>query len=508
MKTAIVCALTLVLLAAAGAAAHLLVPGGLGTWVRALRRGEAYTCPMVEHAHVRASGPGRCPECGMDLVPLSQVEHKGISAGGPGTPNAGGPEGHAAHAAAGHPAGHGAAEAVPKAQKAAPAPGGSDLYYCPMHPTYKSDRPGDCPICNMSLVAAKGDEAAAASSVPGHAAVTVRPERRQLIGVKTAPVEMKAVAKTIRAAGRVEYDERRLAAVNLKFGGWIEELHVKSTGETVRKGDPLFAIYSQDLLEAQQSYLLAAQGLAALGPSPPEQARAFAEQSLRSARGRLLLWDLGEDQLRALEARREPETRVTIRSKVDGVVTRRNVVLGTFAQAGMDLYEVADLSEVWVHADVYEQEVPLVKVGQTGKVRLASLPGEVLSGEVVYVYPYLDAETRTVRVRLAFANPEGKLKPGMYGDATIEVPLGERLVIDDDAVLDSGERQIVFVDRGEGRLEPRQVKVEARAGGLAVIAEGLEAGEVVVTSGNFLIDSESRLKAALLQGAEGGTHKH
>ncbi len=503
-KTALRLLLLALVLAGAAVVVHFLVPGGL-TGLLGGAAAEPHTCPMAEHADVRASDPGRCPKCGMDLVPLSQAEHKGKLPSAPAVDDA--MTGHEEHSDHSAPAKAGQL-VQPATGQAGPATPEVATYYCPMHPSYKADRAGDCPICNMSLVALKGDEASAASGISGYSTVTIRPERRQLIGVKTAAVEKKAFAKTIRAAGRVEYNEKALSAVNLKFGGWVEELFVKSTGESVQKGAPLLVIYSPDLLEAQKNYLLSLEARASLGEKPPPEALAFAEQSLRSARERLTLWDLTGEQLKALEERKEPETRVTMFSKVEGVVLKRNIAQGSYAEPGRDLYEIADLSTVWVHADVYAYEVSEVKVGLEATVHLPSLSGDFLKGSVAYVYPYFNQETRTIRVRLEVPNPDGKLKPGDYGSVAIAVDLGEQLVVDDQAILDSGTRQIVFIDRGEGKLEPREVKVGVRADGMAAIIEGLEAGDKVVTSGNFLIDAESRLKAALLQGAESGMHKH
>lgn len=504
----------LVVLFLAGATAlgvHLLHPGGLPGLLGAQAVPEVYTCPMVQDAEVRSDKPGRCPKCGMDLVPISQTEHKG-------DPSHGLQEGHAGTEGQAEEQGGDAGEghdghvppAVPKiSQPPSPAAGekGKQTYYCPMHPTYMSDRPGDCPICNMKLVLAQGDSAAAASGIEGLATVRIQPERKQLIGVQLGPVERKEVSRTIRAVGRVEYNEKALSAVSLKFGGWIEELYLKATGDLVKKGEPLFAIYSPDLLEAQRNYLLAlgaakAQGAAAAGLGPS------LDQSLLSARERLLLWDIGVEELDEIESTGEPQTRLVVRSKVDGVVTEKNVVQGTFAEPGKDLYRVADLSMVWINADIYEYEVPLVKAGVEAKVHLSSLPEEFLTGKVVFVYPYLDQETRTVRARLEFENRDGRLKPGMYATVSVMVPLGEQIVVDDGAILDSGARQIAFVEIEEGRFEPRQVKVGPRVDGLVVVLDGLKEGEKVVTSGNFLIDSESRLKAALLQGATGALHKH
>ena len=399
---------------------------------------------------------------------------------------------------------------VPQGNAAAPAPQAAlahPTYHCPMHPSYTSDRPGDCPICNMRLVPSNTSEAATASEVEGRAKITLDPARRQLIGVRTGLVERKAVQRIVRAVGRVDYDEKRLSSVNLKVGGWVEELFVKSTGEEVHKGDPLFSLYSPDLIEAQRNYLLALQSV------PSGEARAggsddLAQSTLRSARERLEFLDLSEDQIRELESKKEVPRLTTIVSKFDGVVTRRNVVQGTSIEPSRDLYELADLSTVWLHADVYEYELPLVHVGLQAWLQLASQPGEALTGHVIFVYPYLNEATRTARVRIEVPNPGGRLKPGMYATAFMAAELGEQLVVDDQAVFDTGTRQIVFVDLGEGRLEPREVQAGERVDGQVVIEGGLQEGERVVTSGNFLVDSESRLKAALLGGPTGSKSEH
>jgi RND family efflux transporter MFP subunit len=371
------------------------------------------------------------------------------------------------------------------------------MYHCPMHPNYISDKPGTCPICGMELVPFIPSEPEQAQpQVPDHAAITLSPERRQLIGVQTGLVERKRVTKTIRAAARVEYDEKRLATVNLKYGGWVEELMVKSVGERVRKGAPLMALYSPDLLEAQHNYLIARAAVAALGKDASADSKSLADETLRSAKERLLLWDVTEEQLKAIETSGQPEHNVTVFSKVNGVVTARNVTLGAAVETGRNLFEIADLSTVWVTADVYEYEAPLVKTGQEAKVALISSPSEPLTGVVSYIYPYLNEPTRTLQVRVECPNPDGRLKPGMYATVAIAVDLGEQLVVDDDAIVNTGLRQVVFVDKGEGRLEPREVTITERLDGRAVVAKGLSEGERVVTSGNFLVDSESRMKAA------------
>ncbi|MBI1853897.1 MAG: efflux RND transporter periplasmic adaptor subunit [Planctomycetes bacterium] len=389
----------------------------------------------------------------------------------------------------------------------APKPDGPVTYYCPMHPSYHSDRPGVCPICSMALVP-MNPETGASSGTEGRATVTVSPERRQLIGVRTAVVEKKAVAKTIRAVGRVDFNEKALSTVNLKFGGWVEELFVKSTGELVKKGSPLLSLYSPEILEAERNLVLAKQALSTIGADSGNDAKTFAEDNLRFARDRLRLWDMTDEQIAEIESKGQPENRVTLFAKVDGVVTRRDVVQGSSFEPGKNLFEIADLSTVWINADVYEYELPDVALGQEATVRLPSAPDAAFTGKVVYIYPYLNEATRTNRVRLELPNADRKLKPGMYTQVSIAVDLGEQLVVDESAVVFSGTRDIVFVDLGEGRLEPREVTIGPRADGNIVIRSGLSAGEKAVVSGNFLVDSESRLKSALLQGASGSGHKH
>jgi membrane fusion protein, copper/silver efflux system len=491
--TVLFVALVLVL---AGLGVHLLRPGGLQALLGAQAAQEVYTCPMVEDAEVRSDKPGRCPKCGMDLVPISQTEHKGKKPGSP---------------AEAKPSGAPAPSPPPSKSPSKGAEHRKPMYYCPMHPAYTSDKPGDCPICNMALVPVEEDEGlgmSGESAVEGHIPIVVPPARRQLIGVTTGPVEKKALKAPLRTVGRVTYDEKRLSAVTLKFGAFIEELHVKAAGERVKVGQPLFDVYSPDLLEAQRNYLAAleasrevqAQAKGAAGPISGSDAF---ERGVRSARERLLLWDLTEDQLREIEAKKEPRTRTSILSKVDGVVTERSAVQGEFIAAGMPVFRLADLSTVWIDAAVYEVDLARIKPGDAAKVTLTSLPGQTFEHTVNFVYPYLDPETRSARARIEVEDAGGRLKPGMYAEVTIEEDLGEHLVVPEGAVLDTGTRQLVFVDRKDGRLEPREIKAGARAAGSIVVLEGLKEGETVVTSGTFLIDSESRIKAARAQGAAG-----
>lgn len=380
---------------------------------------------------------------------------------------------------------------------------GKPRYHCPMHPTYTSDRPGDCPICNMRLVPIPEAAAPAPSPVEGHATVPVPADARRRIGVRMGTVERRPVARTIRAAGRVEWDERTLSTVSLKFSGWAEELHVKAVGDRVRKGDPLLSIYAPDLLEAQRNLLLARSALEA-PPGGDGEARVFAEQTRKSARERLLLWDLTEAQVRAIEEGKEPRRVVEIVSKADGVVIRRDATRGAYLEAGRPLYEIADPAAVWIIADVFEEDAADLRAGQEAGLEFAAFPGETRRGTLAYIYPSLNESSRTIRARIEAPNGDGRLKPGMWGSVSVRVDLGAQLVVDDGAILETGMAPIVFVDAGGDRLEPREVAVGARLEGRAVILRGLKEGERVVTSGTFLVDSESRLKAAL-HAAPGGT---
>lgn len=334
-------------------------------------------------------------------------------------------------------------------------------------------------------------------------AVMVSPERQQLIGLKTGVVEYRAIERRIRTVGVVEFDERRLADVNIKIEGWIESLLVNFTGEPVRKGQPLLTIYSPDLVSTQEEYLQALRARETLAKSRFTDIASGGETLVEAARRRLQYWDISDEDIATLERTRTPRKSMTLYSPIDGVVIEKMAFQGKRAMPGETLYKVADLSTVWVHGEIYEYEVPLVKLGQTATVALASYPGEVFRGKVTYIYPVLTEKTRTVRVRFAFPNTrDWKLKPAMYANVELKVPLGKRLVVPDEALLDSGTRQLVFIDKGQGTFEPRDVKVGVRTDGYAEILAGLTAGERVVTSANFLIDSESQLKTAV--GGMGG----
>jgi RND family efflux transporter MFP subunit len=396
------------------------------------------------------------------------------------------------------PAEHEGHTMAPEAKKAA-------KYHCPMHPSYVSDRPGDCPICNMKLVPVEEQEKAITVSVPGQAEVTISPERQQLIGVKTGLVERLPLEKAIRTVGKVDYAERRLAHIHTRVEGWIKRLMVDYTGQFVKKHQPLFTIYSPELVATQEEYLLALRAKKSLKDNPFQGVASGSSALLEAARRRLLLWEMPEDQIAELERTGRPLMEVAILSHSDGFVIEKKALEGMRVEAGDELYLIADLSDVWIYADIYEYELPLVRAGQQAMVNLPYYPGEAFRGKVVYIYPYLESQTRTAKVRVEFPNPDWRLKPGMFANVEIETERGEGLVVPGSAVLDSGERRIVFVDRGEGRFEPREVKLGGRSGEGFEVLQGLSEGERVITSANFLIDSESQIKAAL--GAMAG-HPH
>lgn len=364
------------------------------------------------------------------------------------------------------------------------------LYQCPMHPEYTSDKPGNCPICGMTLVPVKEKESEEKMAEMPEGTVRISPEKQQLIGVTFGTVEFLSLEKKIRAAARVTYDESRIKDVNTKFSGWVEKLDVDFTGKLVRKGEPLFSIYSPELVSAQEEYLLAlrAQGL---------------ESVLESARNRLILWDLTEEQIKELENSHKAFKTMIFYAPFTGFVIEKNIVQGKFVMAGESLYKIADISSVWLLADIYEQDVSFVSLGQQVSVELPFFPGESFSGKISYLYPYLENMTRTVKARIALSNGDFRLKPEMFGHVEIKFPVGKKLALPESAVLDSGTRKIVFVDKGDGYLEPREVRLGRRADDYFEVVEGVHEGERVVTSANFLIDSESKLKSALQK-----THKH
>lgn len=327
--------------------------------------------------------------------------------------------------------------------------------------------------------------------------VTIDPRRQQLIGVRTAPVARGPLQHSIRTVGVVRYDETSLADVNLRIEGWIRDLYVDYTGQPIQKGQPLFTLYSPDLLATQQEYLLALKTRDQMQSSVIAEARDRADQLVAAARQRLALWDLPPEEIRALEEKRQAPEVVVFRSPASGFVIEKQALRGMHVMPGQMLYKVANLSIVWVEADVYEQEMALARVGQRATVTLDAYPGESFDGRAIYIYPFVEENTRTVKVRFQFANPRGRLKPGMYANVQLQGGSGMGLTVPANAVLDSGSEQVVFVAQGDGYFTPRQVKVGRHLGDRIEIIEGLKEGEQVATGATFFLDSESQLRAGL-----------
>ncbi len=490
---------------AGGADAKASAPGD-GSRARESTKTALYQCPM--HPTVTADHPGDCPICGMRLVPL---------AGAPGV----GPA----------PAGESKAKASPK-----------PLYQCPMHPAITADHPGDCPICGMKLVPVANDAAAKADAppsgdrkvafyrspmdpkvtsptpkkdemgmdylpvyedelkpgaapVPGLATVTIDPARQQLIGLHTAAVTRGEVGATWRTVGRVQVDPRRVRKINVKVEGYVERAFVDFAGQSVKRGEPLFSMYSPNLLAAQNEYLLALQTREALEKAGGLSANGDALVS--SARRKLELWDVPADEIARLEKTRLASKALTFHSPISGVVTVKNLVEGARLSPGDAPYEITDLGSVWVMADAYESDLSKVRVGMPATLTLKAYPDRKFIGEVAFLEPLLDPKTRTLKVHLHFANPQGELKPEMFGEVVLHGKERQGLQIPADAVVRSGEKDVVFLALPEGKFQPHEVSLGAKSGDQVEVSSGLQEGERVVTRANFLVDSESQLRASL-----------
>jgi RND family efflux transporter MFP subunit len=367
-------------------------------------------------------------------------------------------------------------------------------YQDAMNPAHRSDKPGTDSM-GMPLVPVYADEQPTETSARG--VLHLSPEKQQLIGIQTAAVEERNIVRTIRAVARLNYDETKVAHIHSKVEGWIDRVFVNYAGQLVEKGQPLFAIYSPDLVATQEEYLLALKGRQTLRESPIVGVSDSSEALLRASRRRLELWDLTDDQIKALEERGKPQKDITVYSSVSGFVVDRKAYENVRVTADLDLYTIADFSTVWAEADVFEYEASMVSVGQRAVMTLPGFPGAAFAGRISYIYPQLNPDTHTLRVRLDLQNPKFLLKPGMYSNVEIKVGLGRSLVVPPDAVLDSGTHQMVFLDRGNGYFEPRGVELGEPADDYAVITHGLRRGDRVVTRANFLLDSESNLRQAL-----------
>jgi RND family efflux transporter MFP subunit len=382
-------------------------------------------------------------------------------------------------------------------------PGKKIKYWvAPMDPTYIRHEPGKSPM-GMDLVPVYEEEGEADMSA---STIRIDPITIQNMGVRLAAVQRKPLDKKIRTFGNITYDETKFYAVNTKFSGWIEKLYVNFEGTYVRKGEPLFDIYSPELVTAQEEYLLALKQYSSLAASAYATVRESSQRLRDASLTRLRYWDLTEQQINELEQLGTPRKLLTVFSPADGVVMKKKALEGHRVTAGEDLYEIADLDRIWVDVDIYEYELPWVKPGMAAEMELAYVPGRRFYGKVLYVYPYLNSQTRTATLRLEFPNPDHQLKPNMHANIYLSAQIDQdNLVIPQEAVIDSGVRKIIFVALGQGKFEPREVQLGVEVNDTEYqVLGGLQEGEQVVVSAQFMLDSESRLREAIQKMLQAG----
>ncbi|MCH8068066.1 MAG: efflux RND transporter periplasmic adaptor subunit [Candidatus Marinimicrobia bacterium] len=416
-----------------------------------------YSCGM--HPNVIQEGPGNCPICGMNLTPIGGVSSLVTSA---------------------------SSVSAEKGER-------KILYWrAPMDPTYITPKPGKSPMGMDLIPVYEGEEAFGAT-------VRINPTVVQNMGVRIATVRRRNLSQKIRTIGRIDYDESKVAHVHTKFTGWIEKTYVNTTGEHVEKGQDLLEIYSPKLVSAQEEYLDAYNKLRSLGQSTSKAAKSNMETILASAKRRLEYFDVTKEQIERIEKTGEVNKTLMLLSPHEGIVVKKHALDGMEVKSGMNLYTIVDLSEIWVYADIYEYETPWIKVGQPATMTLSYNPGKKYKGQVQYIYPYLEEKTRTIKVRLVFPNDNLELKPGMYANVDLETSQVENVIaVPMEAVLFSGERNFVIVSLGEGRFAPRDVTIGIESGdGYYEVKEGLSKGEKIVISGQFLIDSESKLQESI-----------
>jgi Cu(I)/Ag(I) efflux system membrane fusion protein len=401
---------------------------------------------------------------------------------------------------------HVLANAPPPTQQPAPMP---DMPNMPAtgtqtpKPQEAGPMPG-MPEQNTSAKTAQGSQSAAAATgqtmAPG--TVMLDPASQQLIGVRYTEARRTDMKRTLRTVGLVQMDDQKISRVHVKFAGWIDKVYLDYVGKLIKKGQPLFTLYSPDLVSSQQEYLIALKSQEYLSKAPYADAASGADSLLRATRDRLQLLDITDAQIRALEETGKAQRTMTVYSPISGFVMNRNAFEQAYVTPETALYDIADLSTIWVYVDIYEYEAPFVRIGQLGSMQLSYFPGKTYTGRVTYVYPTLDPKTRTIKVRLEFPNPKYELKPEMYADVQVAIDYGSQIVVPSEAVLNSGTGQFVFIAKPGGYFEPRQIKVGDQFDGQYVVLAGLKPGEKIVASGNFLIDSESRLGSAM-QGMAG-----
>lgn len=367
-------------------------------------------------------------------------------------------------------------------------------WYDPMQPGTHFDHPGKSPFMDMDLVPKYADETPAPGAPSGAGAtVALSPEEVRAAGARTAEVKEMPLYRTIRAVGILEMDETKLSHVAARVAGRLDRLYLNFTGESVRKGAPLYAIYSPDLVASGREYALALENLARAEAGGDAGYLQSARSLAQAARERLALWGLDREEIDRIARTRSPEVDLLVRSPARGTVLEKKVVEGQYVTEGQDLYLLADLSDLWLSVKVYEQDLGAVRTGQLATIRFPAFPGREGTGRIRFIDPVLDPATRTAGVRIELPNPQGLLKPGMFANAELQVDLGRELAIPWSAVIDTGVRQVVYVEQAPGRFVGREVRLGPRAGDLVAVASGLSGGERVVSAASFLIDSQSQL---------------
>ncbi len=435
---------------------HLLM-GGNANGSTSEDSGQLWTCGM--HPQVLQDQPGECPICGMKLMPV-----KGTQASDP-------------------------ADKKPQGERKI------DYWQAPMDPTFISDRPGKSPM-GMDLIPVYEDEAE--DTAPG--TIRIDPVFVQNIGVQSEMIQRTDIPFTIRTVGNLTYNDGQIAWVNTKFEGWIEKVYVNYVGEPVKKGQKLFEIYSPQLVTTQKEYLQALDYAKRMSQGNYPDIAGRAQSLLEASRERLSYWDISEEQIAELERTRQLRRTMAVVSPMEGLIVEKmdQALDGMFVKAGMNLYKIVDLSTIWVEVDIFENQIPWLGVGQSALIELPYEPGKQYLGRIRYLYPYFNKKTRTMKVSIELANPGQKLRAEMYANVTFDVPSArDVLAIPEEAVIHSGRRNIVVLDRGDGKFQVKEVELGVNGSGLWEVKQGLEEGDLIVVSSQFLIDSESNLQEAI-----------
>ena len=434
---------------------------------------QVYTCPM--HPEVVSDEPGLCPKCNMNLVPKEKAhDHSEMESSS-------------------------SMEHMPEMESSSESDSKVQQYTCGMHPQIIVNEPGICPICNMNLVP-KIDKGR------GDGAVLIDPITRQNMAVATTKVDYKKLTRTIRVYGQVSYRESEQFSVNVKIQGYVEKLYINETGVHVKSGEPLLEIYSPELVAAQNEYLIAYKSF----DSEDGRSSTVRPRLLGATYSRLKNWDITDEQIKRLNESGEAAMTMTIESPYTGTVTGKFVQEGDHIFTGQELFKIANLSSVWISAYVYEQDLPYLRVGQEVTITLPSLPGKQITSKIIYLSPFLNSNRQT-EIRMEIDNAESLLKPAMFAEVRISaITPDHSIVIPRSAVINSGMRQLVFIETAPGEFRARDIKTGMVADGdLVEVLEGLETGEMVVVSGQFMLDSETRLNEAIASNSGGGdAHQH